>query len=61
MGTYTQELEALIQHELLPVYFRYYRLLNTPTPLTEAQLSLIKDLDNKPKLCKLVQPSNQTN
>jgi len=56
MNSYTQELEALIKYELLPIYLRYYRLLNTPNPLTDKQKELLGEVESDPKLCKLVQP-----
>ncbi len=58
MNSYTQELEALIQYELLPIYLRYYRLLNTSPPLTDKQKELLGDVEKGPKLCRLVQPEN---
>lgn len=61
MNSYTQELEALIKYELLPIYLRYYRLLNTQSPLTEKQKELIGVIESEPKLCKLVQPKQPTN
>ena len=56
MNSYTQELEALIRYELLPIYLRYYRLLNTKAPLSDRQKELIGEVEADPKLCKLVQP-----
>ncbi len=58
MNSYTQELEALIQYELLPIYLRYYRLLNTTPPLTDRQKELLGDVEKGPKLCRLVQSEN---
>jgi len=56
--SYTQELEELIKSELLPVYFKYFRLLNVTNTLSKGQQELVKDLYNDPKLCKLVQKSD---
>lgn len=56
--SYTQELEELIKTELLPVYLKYFRLLNVANTLSVAQQNIIKDLYVEPKLCKLVQKSD---
>jgi len=56
--SYTLELEELIKHELLPVYLRYYRLMNVESPLTAAQKQLLGELYIEPKLCSLVKPTS---
>lgn len=54
--SYVQELEELIKTELLPVYLKYYRLLNAANTLSSGQKDLINEIYKDPKLCRLVQP-----
>lgn len=51
---YTAELEELIRAELLPIYLRYYRLLNTSPPLGAGQKLLLKELHTEAKVCSLL-------